>query len=261
MKSLGLLAMLASDYNKVGHRIKFPCYSDYKLDGIRCLAFKNNGVISLKSRTGQDYSVPHLEQALNTVMKDGDVLDGEVYFHGESLQDITSAVKRIDTQSEIDACKKKLIKHDVDPNGSDQAWHVKWEQLDKELKDAEHIHKLRQKLQFHIFDIPSDKKFDDRLDDMDEFWMMNKDKEAFGEFLFMTQYTLVHSDEQLRNIEHPRAVNDGFEGVMIRSKDGMYESGKRSADLQKYKCFLDSEFEILDIVPDKQGDGVFARMT
>lgn len=38
---------------------------------------------------------------------------------------------------------------------------------------------------------------------------------------------------------------------------GQYESGKRSADLQKLKSFLDSEFKIVDIIPDKDGGAIF----
>ena len=44
---------------------------------------------------------------------------------------------------------------------------------------------------------------------------------------------------------------------MLRNFSGLYESGKRSASLQKYKSYLDSEFIILDVVPDKQGNGIF----
>ncbi|MNF84132.1 DNA ligase [compost metagenome] len=55
---------------------------------------------------------------------------------------------------------------------------------------------------------------------------------------------------------HRDAVDRGFEGIMIRNRNGLYESGKRSADLQKYKEFMDSEFRIVDVVVDKDGLGV-----
>ena len=44
---------------------------------------------------------------------------------------------------------------------------------------------------------------------------------------------------------------------MIRNGDGVNESGKRSADLQKYKEFLDSEFVILDVLPAKDDGSTF----
>jgi len=42
----------------------------------------------------------------------------------------------------------------------------------------------------------------------------------------------------------------GYEGVMLRNKDGMYEN-KRSYNLQKVKEFDDAEFEIVDVVEGK----------
>ena len=44
---------------------------------------------------------------------------------------------------------------------------------------------------------------------------------------------------------------------MIRSHDGKYESGKRSSGLQEYKSFSDSEFQIIDVLPDKDGGAIF----
>ena len=36
--------MLAHDYNKRGKDIKFPCYAQRKLDGVRCLAISGKGL-------------------------------------------------------------------------------------------------------------------------------------------------------------------------------------------------------------------------
>ena len=41
LTELPLLPMLASDYLKQGHRIKYPCYGSPKLDGVRCLAIRH----------------------------------------------------------------------------------------------------------------------------------------------------------------------------------------------------------------------------
>lgn len=242
LESIPLLAMLASDYNKVGHRIEFPCYTSVKYDGCRALAIKHAGFVRLKSRTGQLFSVPVVEEALNKIMKDGDVLDGEIYKHNYELQDILSAVKRTNPQKEIDKAKRAYAKNDSEEN-------------EAAVIEALLVSKLRDSLEFHIFDIPMDGDFEVRLLAMDELFQNEKDK--FGGTLEMTQYDKCDSDEQLRTILHPRAVKDGFEGVMLRNKKGIYESGKRSGDLQKMKTFLDEEFLIIDVVADKQGDGVF----
>lgn len=254
LKDIPLLPMLAGDYNKIGHRIEFPCYGSVKYDGVRCLVIKNNGVVTLQSRTGQPYSLKHLEDALLDFMKDGEIFDGEIYLHGQALQDINSATKRTDTQAKIDEFERKIAKHDADPKGSDQQWHAKWEELQMELDEAKLIHRIRPQLQFHIFDIINDDDFETRLREMDEIHAVRK---FVSEFVLMTEYVVVANDEQLRTIHHPRAVREGFEGFMLRNKKGVNESGKRSADLQKFKTFVDEEFLITDIIEDKQGLAIF----
>lgn len=249
-----LLPMLAGDYNKIGHRIEFPCYGSVKYDGVRCLVIKKDGKLTLQSRTGQPYDVPHLEEALNEFVKDGEVFDGEIYLHGYALQDITSATKRTNTQKEIDKVKRDIVKHGEEYRRPSKEANVIKPTLAEELENAELIHRIRPQLQFHIFDIINDDDFETRLTQMDEIHAIRK---FVSEFVLMTNYDSVTSDHQLRTIHHPRAIDDGFEGYMLRNKKGVNESGKRSADLQKFKTFIDEEFLILDIVEDKQGNAVF----
>lgn len=56
---------------------------------------------------------------------------------------------------------------------------------------------------------------------------------------------------------HDVYVQDGYEGIMLRNFNGKYESGKRNADLQKYKQFMDEEFEITGVIEDRNGNAVF----
>ena len=49
-------------------------------------------------------------------------------------------------------------------------------------------------------------------------------------------------------------VENGFEGLMLRNKNGIYKHG-RSYDLQKVKTFLDSEFPVVAI---EEGRGKMA---
>ena len=52
---------------------------------------------------------------------------------------------------------------------------------------------------------------------------------------------------------HDIYVKEGFEGIIIRNKDGLYKFDHRSKDLQKYKKFFDKEFLI---VGGKEGTGL-----
>lgn len=245
LETLDVLAMLAADYRKQGHRIKFPCYGSVKYDGVRALAKKRDGVVTLESRTSQPYDIPHILEALTVHMRDGDIWDGEVYFHGQELQTIVSAVKRTDTQAEIDKCRRKLEKL----CGGDQDALV---EAQAEMAEAVIIHDLRPKLEFHIFDVHSDGKFIDRLTALDELTGIP----VVSPCIQVTQYLWV-ADAADMKIKHDQAINEGYEGLILRNHEGLYESGKRSADLQKYKEFLDSEFEILDVIPDGEDGSRF----
>lgn len=94
------LPMLAQPYDKRKHYIVFPAFVQPKLDGVRCLSFcDKNNKIKLLSRKVKDYTSivgrnEFIINSLTKLMSPGDVLDGELYVHGWSLQRINSAVKK-----------------------------------------------------------------------------------------------------------------------------------------------------------------------
>lgn len=97
--------MLAKSFNKPGQdvmnlkdgkHIKFPCYYQPKLDGVRCTV--HNGIMS--SRQGKYFtSMPHIEKVLGDIPSNI-VLDGELYIHGEEFQELVGAIKRDDPSAE-----------------------------------------------------------------------------------------------------------------------------------------------------------------
>lgn len=257
LTDLPLLPMLAVDYRKQGHRIDWQrgVHVSDKLDGLRLLAKcvpsqRDIGkAIKLESRTGQPYSIPHIEHELLHIMRVGEVLDGEAYVHGECLEDITSAVKRTNTLAKIEEAERKLAK-------AMKAKGDKAEAVAKaELTEALLIHQIRPQLKFVIFDVPSDKPWNERLSDLANIWMGNR--LPLGESsLDVVKYTLVYSEEEAKAL-HRDAVARGYEGVMLRNLLGLYESGKRSADLQKYKEFMDAEFRVRGYKLDIEGQLVW----
>lgn len=209
LQELEIMPMLAHDYLKQGHRIKYPCYGSPKLDGVRCLAIRHKDSVELKSRGGKQYSLPHIESQLLSVMQDGDMYDGEIYLHGKYLEEIVSAVKK--------------------PND------------------------LTPELEYVIFDVVYDSPYEDRATELMRLRRNALDPEGSVRVL---QFIEVANEGHMK-IWHDNYVEDGFEGICLRNSDGKYESGKRSADLQKYKQFKSGEFKITGVEEDRNGNAVF----
>lgn len=209
LEELEIMPMLAHDYLKQGHRIKYPCYGSPKLDGVRCLAIRHKDSVELKSRGGKQYSLPHIQSQLLSVMQDGDMYDGEIYLHGKYLEEIVSAVKK--------------------------------------------TNELTHKLQYVIFDVVNDSHYEDRATELMRLRRHVLDPEGC---VCVLQFIELANEGHMK-IWHDNYVDDGFEGICLRNFDGKYESGKRSADLQKYKQFKSEEFKITDVLEDRNGNAVF----
>ena len=115
-------------------------------------------------------------------------------------------------------------------------------------KTFQHIVRLVKKLrpesitlQYHVYDIANP--------DM-EFWMRSailRDRiglhHAEPEVVFVETHTVKDRDGIMDT--HDEFVRQGYEGVIIRNRKGLYKFDNRSVDLQKYKEFIDEEFEIV----------------
>jgi hypothetical protein len=55
---------------------------------------------------------------------------------------------------------------------------------------------------------------------------------------------LIHNDAEFKEA-FDEFIKQEYEGIMLRDANGIYEINKRSKYLQKYKEFLDDEFEIV----------------
>ena len=91
------LPMKVKAYQDQLHNIKFPCFSACKLDGVNAIYRRVNNQLTIYSRGGEVYpAIPHLEPLVHKAMDlfQSNELNGELYIHGEHLQDIQSAVKK-----------------------------------------------------------------------------------------------------------------------------------------------------------------------
>jgi DNA ligase-1 len=150
------LPMLALDFNKRGDAIKFPCYAQEKLDGVRCLAIQGKG---LYSRQGKKF--PHMESIASEsdALPPGTILDGELYSDTLTFQEIVGLVKK-ETLLPKDLPKMKHIflwVYDTIREGSytdrkkwlEDLFTKKFNHLrllpTEECKDIEDVHRLHAK--------------------------------------------------------------------------------------------------------------------
>jgi ATP-dependent DNA ligase len=94
------------------------------------------------------------------------------------------------------------------------------------------------KIELHVYDIISDAPYEDRKGRLEALFARFKFK-----YLKMVTTEVCEKKEDLKAL-HDKYVGEGFEGIMLRNKAGLYKVGQRSSDLQKYKEFEDSEYEI-----------------
>jgi len=94
------LPMLASSFDKRKDKVSYPVDVQPKLDGVRCMAFWEGDSVKLMSRGGKAWECcGHISEQLEGVLPKGWVLDGELYIHGATFQEITKLVKKLRTES------------------------------------------------------------------------------------------------------------------------------------------------------------------
>jgi len=100
-----------------------------------------------------------------------------------------------------------------------------------------------QKIQYHLYDL-----YNPAIPQMDYQQRKELLESIFAKRKFK-YIKLVHTEicttkEQIKPL-HNKFVEEGYEGIMLRNILGPYLLKNRSNDLQKYKEFEDSEFEIV----------------
>ena len=111
------------------------------------------------------------------------------------------------------------------------------------------------KLQYHIFDVATDngETFARRYTKLERGWGPWWSLNISGIFLVPT-FLVRHGSE----LQHYYRVwlDQGFEGLMARNPYAPYSPGIRSYDIQKLKPVNDGEYEIVEIVIDREGMGM-----
>lgn len=236
--------------------IKFPCFVQPKLDGLRCVSYAirrmgggGTGAVALQSRTGAVFTgLPHIENALRPYLSQHPsiVIDGELYTDQMPFEELAGLIK-----------KKKIT-----------------------IDDVERLKKVK----YHVYDIYDHSQYDmpysERIDllasvvrrcacvandtpmagaasgRMLRSVAAAQDVCSSGDASSAAVVTLVRTEKigvlsEFRKL-FAEFVEGGYEGIMLRNADGVYRANYRSNDLQKYKEFMEDEFRIIGFT---EGEG------
>jgi DNA ligase 1 len=206
--NVNLMPMLAHDYHKHPEKLKFPCYTQPKKDGVRCLARPDS---SLWSRRNIKYNwLDHIREDVSRMITGKEHLDGELFVSSDvmSQQVISGLCRHKDRPTDEELEKLALVEYHVydyfDLNHMDMPFEERWAVLSKKFRQGT---------------FPSIKLVPTRILDEPE-------------------------DLQARHDEY--VVDQGEEGMILRNMDGKYKLVYRSYDLLKYKMFEDDEFKVVD---------------
>lgn len=97
-------------------------------------------------------------------------------------------------------------------------------------------------VEYHVYDIPSDKPFHERMEDMKT---LKKIADKIVSPIKVVETVICKNEEELMAFKD-KCLEEGYEGAMVRNLDAPYEY-KRSKHLQKLKVFEDAEFEIVGV--------------
>lgn len=101
------------------------------------------------------------------------------------------------------------------------------------------------KVKLHVYDIINNMPYQLRYANLQMLFSKYRFK-----YLELVKTEECVSEEKMKEL-HAQYVADGYEGIMLRNKEGAYKNA-RSADLQKYKEFFDDEYEVVGY---KEGEG------
>jgi DNA ligase-1 len=95
--------------------------------------------------------------------------------------------------------------------------------------------KFSNQIEYHIYDIITEKKYKDRIEQIRVLKLQPP--------LYIVDGPLVNDITGIDQ-EYKKFIKNGYEGAILRNPDGLYTCDKRSKDLLKYKKFMDREYII-----------------
>jgi len=175
--------------------IKYPVRVEAKLDGLRCIAVKHNGEVSMFTRSGTPLdTLPRIKAAIESIPLDNFVLDGEAM--ADSWEDSASVMMSSKTKKD----DSNILYH-----AFDLVWFTDWQAQSTSLTYAERLAILEPVIHTCGKESP---------------FRLVKSKTCSNE----TELRAFYSE----------CLDDGYEGVMLKDIEAAYK-WKRSAAILKMK--------------------------
>lgn len=195
-------------------------WASRKLNGIRCFIFvKNNKVQGFVSRTGKDFKFfTHIAESVevNNLYESHYILDGELFNKDIPFEVLCSLIN-----------SDEYVELEYDGKMYDTSM-VEFHLYDFVCLEGTHENSCR----------PDDSYYDRFVDN---YTLLN-----FGPSVIKLGNERVETEERVFELTR-QYMDEGYEGLMLRSGWASYEFGKRSNNLLKVKLFESDEFRIKDI--------------
>lgn len=209
--------MLAKQESKITNRgiLDKEWLCSRKLDGVRCLMYWDGKEILTASRGGENYNpaTTHLREneKLIAFFKENPtiILDGELYKHGKTLQQISGAAR-------------------MEKNAYDCDWLEFWVYDCYDKANPDMIANDRIKFLFEVLDV----------------YLNPTENTKPIDLIRIVAQTYVHGEQMIWDF-HDEYVAEGFEGCVIRDPNKPYKPNGRTNDMLKFKNYKSSEFLVI----------------
>ena len=209
--------MLAKQESKLTNRkiLDKEWLCSRKIDGVRCLMYWDGKEVHTASRGGEAYdpATTHIREnkVLINFFKENPtiILDGELYKHGKTLQQISGAAR-------------------MEKNAYDCDWLEFWVYDCYDKANPDMIANDRIKFLFEVLDV-----------------YLNTTKNTKPiDLIRVVAQTYVHGEQMIWDF-HDEYVSEGFEGCVIRNPDRPYKPNGRTNDMIKFKNYKSEDFKVV----------------
>ena len=173
--------------------LKYPLYGSYKLDGIRCI-FKNGEMLSRALKPIVNKQLQEKFEYLKTLSKKHNIiLDGELYIHGATFQEIVHYVMTEDFKDE------------------------------KSIKKYKKIIEIPKELKFYCFDAIKDENYNTPFSQRYIFYV--ELETGMRDIIIALRQDKLKNSDDVKKL-YQQALDNGYEGLILRDINSPYKLGR-----------------------------------